>query len=286
MSTRATLRQSERFARRLARSHYENFLVASILLPRRLRQPFYNIYAFCRTADDVADESPDPETALGGLRDLQCRIDDTFAGKTPQDSFFPALAGTIATFRLDKKPFDDLLSAFRQDQHKTLYESDAELIDYCTRSANPVGRLVLALGDSLNENTAPLSDHICTGLQLANFWQDVSRDLKIGRIYLPADRRDKYGVDATMLQGTETPPPVRELLRELCEEADALFDRGLPLADQVPNWLATDIRLFAHGGKETLNAIRKIQYDVLRVRPKVGKMKQVRLVTRALFGLL
>ena len=286
MSTRTTLGRSERFARRLARSHYENFLVASILLPRRLRQPFYNIYAFCRTADDVADESPSPEAALSGLEDLQTKLNATFAGDPPDDTFFPALADTVTTFRLDKKPFEALLSAFLQDQNKSRYENDRDLIDYCTRSANPVGHLVLALADSLNEETEPLSDHICTALQLANFWQDVARDFTIGRIYLPADRRQKYGVDEEMLRREDTPEPLRQLLRELCDEADAMFDLGLPLAQSVPRWLASDIKLFAHGGKQTLQAIREIQYDVLRVRPKVGKMKQVRLVSRALFGLL
>ncbi|MEL6104452.1 MAG: squalene synthase HpnC [Planctomycetota bacterium] len=286
MSTRTTLRQSEQFARRLARSHYENFLVASILLPRRLRQPFYNIYAFCRTADDVADESPDPQTALRGLQTLQSQIDATFANEPPTATFFPALATTIATFRLDKTPFDDLLSAFRQDQRKTEYASDAELIDYCSRSANPVGRMVLSLAESLTEETAVLSDHVCTGLQLANFWQDVARDLTIGRIYLPSDRLQKYGVEASMLHGNATPTPLRELLEELCDEAETRFDRGLPLAVKVPKWLAGDIRLFAHGGKQTLRAIRDIDYDVLRIRPTVGKMKQLRLVARAMFGLL
>lgn len=280
------LEESERFCRGLATNHYENFLVASILLPRRMRQPFYNIYAFCRTADDVADESPSPEVALRGLDELQRQIDSTFVGEIPTAGLFPALADTIETFGLDKQPFDDLLSAFRQDQHIHVYETVDQLIDYCSRSANPVGRLVLQLADVLNPTTEGLSDEICTGLQLANFWQDVARDHKIGRIYLPGDARERFGVTAAMLAEHHTPRPLRELLAFLCDEAELFFRRGLPLADHVPGWLSGDVKLFAHGGLATLDAIRKIDFDVLNVRPKVGRMKQLSLVARAFVGKL
>ena len=292
------LKKSQRYCRQLATSHYENFLVASILLPRRMRQPFYNIYAFCRTADDVADESPDERTALDGLDHLQNQIDRVFAGQTPADSrppaenqppaagLFPALAETVAAYRLDKQPFDDLLSAFRQDQRTKQYETTPQLIDYCSRSANPVGRLVLQLADSLDPTTAALSDEICTGLQLANFWQDISRDHAIGRIYLPADVRKRFGVSVSMLGEPSTPPALRELLAFLCDQAENYFHRGLPLADHVPTWLRSDIKLFAHGGLATLDAIREIDFDVLSVRPEVGKIKQGLLVARALLGKL
>lgn len=280
------LRESEQICRRLARSHYENFLVASILLPRRLHQPFYNIYAFCRTADDVADESPTPQDALEGLSFLQESIDRIFAGKTPTTGLFPALANTIATLKLSKNHFDDLLSAFRQDQHLTEYETTADLVAYCSRSANPVGRLVLEMAGSLNETTQPLSDSICTGLQLANFWQDVARDLKIGRIYLPEDQRVQFGVQRQMLENPKTPPELKALLSKLCDDAEACFRKGLPLADHVPRWLASDVKLFAHGGLATLDAIRKIDFDVLRSRPKVSKTKQMSLMVRAAFRML
>lgn len=280
------LRHSEQLCRRLATSHYENFLVASILLPKRMRQPFYNIYAFCRTADDLADESPTPEVALAGLDQLQKQVDATFEGTPPTTSLFPALADTIATFRLEKQPFDDLLSAFRQDQHACLYETAGQLLDYCARSANPVGRLVLQLAGSRNTVADNLSDEICTGLQLANFWQDVARDHQIGRIYLPRDARDRFGVSIEMLSETATPTPLKKLLASLCDEAEGHFRRGLPLADHVPKWLAGDIRLFAHGGLATLDAIRRIDFDVLRVRPTVGKIRQMNLVARAILGKL
>ncbi|KAA5544508.1 squalene synthase HpnC [Roseiconus nitratireducens] len=286
MTSGKILRNSELVCRRLARSHYENFLVASILLPRRLRQPFYNIYAFCRTADDLADQSPSPEAALTALDDLQSDLDATFAGHPPDTSFFPALAHTVETFDLAKKPFEDLLSAFRQDQHVTQYASMPELIDYCTRSANPVGRIVLQLAGQLNEQTAPLSDQICTGLQLANFWQDVKRDWEIGRVYLPQDACRRHGVQPRDLADSRTPETLKSLLAQLCDDAEAHFHRGLPLAEHVPRWLAGDIRLFAHGGLATLQAIRKIDFDVLRVRPKVTKMVQLKLMTRAATGRL
>lgn len=251
-----------------------------------MRQPFYNIYAFCRTADDVADESPSTEQALRGLEQLQTHIDATFAGRPPSSGLFPALGETITTFGLAKRPFDDLLSAFRQDQQITIYESMPQLLDYCTRSANPVGRMVLQLADALNDSTAKLSDEICTGLQLANFWQDVGRDHQIGRVYLPADARERFDVTPDMISDRHTAQPLRNLLAWLCDEAEGYFRRGLPLADQVPSWLAGDIRLFAHGGLSTLDAIRKINFDVLRVRPKVGKLRQMSLVARALLGKL
>lgn len=251
-----------------------------------MRQPFYNIYAFCRTADDTADESPSAESALAGLDRLQSQIDVTFAGSPPPTSFFPALADTIATYQLEKQPFDDLLSAFRQDQHTSVYETTPQLIDYCMRSANPVGRLILQLADSLNEHAVKLSDQICTGLQLANFWQDVARDRQQGRIYIPADARDQFGVQAAMLDQSTTPPAMRKLLAELCDQAEAYLRRGLPLADHVPKWLSGDIKLFAHGGLATLDAIRKIDFDVLRVRPTVGKFRQATLVVRASLGKL
>ena len=286
MSSGISLRESQQYCRRLARSHYENFLVASILLPRRHRQPFYNIYAFCRTADDLADLSPDPQSALLSLDELKTDLESLFAGDVPSKGFFPALADTVKRYQLGKQPFDDLLSAFRQDQRIRHYLHFEHLLDYCQRSANPVGHLVLSLGGALNETTAALSNEICTGLQLANLWQDVARDFAIDRIYLPDDLREQFGVTPEMLGLKETPPPLRELLAQLCDQTDGFFDRGLPLVNHVPGWLASDIKLFAHGGRETLNAIRRIDYDVLRIRPTVGKFTQFTLVLRAMMRLL
>jgi squalene synthase HpnC len=251
-----------------------------------MRQPFYNIYAFCRTADDLADESASPKIACEELDVLQQKIDQTFAGETPQTGLFPALAHTIARYELPKQPFDDLLSAFRQDQSVNRYDTTVQMIDYCSRSANPVGQLVLKLADAVNETTSKLSDQICTGLQLANFWQDVGRDYENGRIYLPGDARDQFDVTPSMLSQLSTPIPLRRLLAHLCDETEGYFRRGLPLVAHVPAWLASDLKLFVHGGLATLSAIRKIDFDVLRMRPKVGKLQQMTLVARALLGTL
>lgn len=279
------LANSERVCRTIAKSHYENFLVGTILLPRRLRQPFFNIYAFCRTADDLADESGDPRTALGHLNELGARLDATFAGSPPA-GIFPALRDTIDRFQLPKQPFDDLLSAFRQDQHVQQYSSMEQLLDYCTRSANPVGRIVLSLADSLTPDNAKLSDEICTGLQLANFWQDVARDFKIGRVYLPTELCRRHGVSVDCMNGKTTPPELRRLLAELCDDAESRLRAGLELASFVPRWLSADVRLFAHGGLATINAIRRIDHDVLRQRPMVSKSTQLWLLTRATLRML
>jgi len=260
-------------------------LVATVFLPKRLRQPFYDLYAYCRTADDIADQSGSRQEALDGLAEYAKQIDDVYAGR-PVSGIFVALAQTVRDFDLPRRSLEDLLVAFRQDQTVTRYGTVEELLDYCRYSANPVGRLVLKLSGCLNDRTAELSDQICTGLQLANFWQDVARDRDIGRVYLPADVMRLHGVTEAMLGEAITPQPLRRLLAAECDRAEAFFRRGLPLAEEVPAWLAKDIRLFAHGGLATLAAIRRIDFDVLRKRPKVTKLAQMRLMLRACLGRL
>lgn len=282
---RARLADAERSTRQLARNHYENFIVASILLPRRLHQPFYNVYAFCRTADDLADESASTQIALRELENLQRDLDSAFAGQ-PNQPLFVALAHTIEQFELPKQPFDDLLDAFRQDQSKSRYGTDQEVLDYCRRSADPVGRIVLRLAGCDHEQNHRLSDAVCTGLQLANFLQDVSRDYRRGRIYLAEDEMQRFGVEESMFRLSETPQPLRDLLARQCEVTEDWLRRGLPLADQVPRWFSGDVRLFVHGGLETLHAIRAIDFDVLRRRPTVSKRRQFSLVLRAALRLL
>ncbi len=280
-----TLSQARESTRKLATSHYENFLVASILLPKEMRQPFYDVYAFCRTADDLADESPSPKEALRGLERFQQQLDAAFAG-CPEEPLFIALEATIRQFQIPKQPFDDLLDAFRQDQHRNRYASIGELLEYCQRSANPVGHIVLHLGDSCTAENRILSDHICTGLQLANFWQDVARDFAMNRIYIPQDSMRQFGVEEEMFRQIPTAEPLRRLLAHECERAEQMFRTGLPLAKRVKPWIANDVKLFAHGGLQTLRAIRKIDFDVLGSRPTVGKLQQFGLVLRALAGRL
>ena len=286
----ASVRHAQSLTRALAGMHYENFLVATVLLPRRLRQPFFNVYAFCRIADDLADESPSPEIATERLQTFRQHLDATIDG-SPTTNLFLALGKTIREFKLPSQPFHHLLDAFEQDQTKTRYQNFDELLHYCQRSANPVGRIVLKLADCLNEETQPLSDDICTGLQLANHWQDVGRDFAIGRIYLPQDRWEEFGVDESMFgipskAPGSTPEPLRQLIAAQCDLAQQYLDRGLGLAELVPKWLAADIKLFAHGGLQTLAAIRKIKYDVLAVRPTVTKTAQLKLMAKAVLRLI
>lgn len=279
------LANSRKECKRIATSHYENFLVASVLLPRPLRQPFFDVYAFCRTGDDLADESPDTQTALDGIADYRVQIQRIYEGD-PVSGIFVALAETIRELSLPRKPFEDLLDAFVQDQSIDRYEDEPQLIDYCRRSANPVGRLVLAMALCDNDENVQLSDQICTGLQLANFWQDVARDFQIGRIYLPSSIMSKFGFDEELIRdgvkNRTTAPPVRQAIAHQCAEARKRFDSGLPLIEKVPSWLSADIELFIRGGMATLNEIEKTDYDVLRQRVRVGKLQQAWMVGRVL----
>jgi squalene synthase HpnC len=272
--------------RRIALGHYENFLVASALLPRSMKQPFYNVYAFCRHADDLADESPSPAIATERLSQWQQELDRCFAGQSVEHPIFVALAETISRFDLQKRPFDDLLDAFRQDQIKTRFANFAELMDYCRRSANPVGHIVLGMATADSPDNIALSDSICTGLQLANHWQDIRRDFQSGRIYLPQDAMAAENISESMLADDRACEAVKRVIAAQCGQARQFLIAGLPLADNVPRWLAADIRLFAHGGLATLDAIARCDHDTLRKRPTVSKTQQFKLVLRAMLGRL
>ena len=201
------------FCRAVAAGHYENFAVATLLVPRRLRQHVATIYTFARWADDLADEAASPEAATAALADWRRGLDDCFAGR-PQHPVYVALAKTVDETGLSIKPFADLIDAFTQDQSKTRYATRDELEDYCTRSANPVGRIVLGLEGCLDPELVKMSDAICTGLQLVNFWQDITRDRLAGRMYLPQADMAAHGVDASMLEQSPASPELQSLLRE------------------------------------------------------------------------
>lgn len=275
-----SLPQAEAYCRRLARSHYENFLVASLLLPRAMRQPFYNVYAFCRYADDLADESDSPQLALQHLHHWQVQLQRCFAGQA-EHPIYIALRDTQTRFQLAIEPFEQLLDAFRQDQFKTRYATFAELLHYCQRSANPVGRIVLRLAAADSPENVALSDQICTGLQLANHWQDIGRDFQAGRIYLPQDAMQTHGVTEAMLGEHRASEPLRRLIAAECKRARSFFEAGRPLIQRVPRWLACDIGLFIRGGLATLDAIAAVDYDVLRQRPTVSRWQQLRWTCQA-----
>jgi len=271
-----SLPEAEHYCRDLATSHYENFPLASWLLPRSLHQHFYNVYAFCRWADDLGDETGDPQLSLELLSWWRNELDACFLGDC-RHPVFVALRPTLDRFHIPRQPFDDLISAFEQDQTVQEYQTCPQLLDYCTRSANPVGRIVLHLCGQTSEQHFLWSDSICTGLQLANFWQDVARDLDIGRIYLPAEDRVRYGVTRDDLLARRTTDGFPALMEELVTRARSLLISGLPLVEHLPGRLQVDIELFARGGLCILDRIRQIGYRVLDRRPVVTKRDAARL---------
>ncbi len=276
---RLTAAQSRRYCRRLARRHYENFTVASWLLPRRLRPHFYHVYAYCRWADDLADEARSPEESLDLLDWWEEQLQACYRGRAVHPVFV-ALADTIEQFGIPPDPFADLLVAFRQDQRVTRYETVEQLLEYCRYSANPVGRLVLYLGQCHDERRGRLSDSVCTGLQLANFWQDVAQDWDRDRIYLAQSRCRRFGYDETMFVRRECNEAFRRLLAAEVSEAEGWLRGGLPLVGMVPRWLRLEVALFIRGGMAILDAIRRQDYDVWSRRLVVSKLQKMRLVVR------
>ena len=274
--------EAEAYCRRLATTHYENFVVAGVLVPRRLRRHFYNVYAYCRWSDDLADEAGDAERSLQLLEWWGAELRGCYAGRR-RHPVLVALRGTIDYFGIPIEPFAELLTAFRQDQTQNRYATFDELLGYCSNSANPVGRLVLYLARCHEARLLPWSDAICTGLQLANFWQDVSRDLAKGRVYLPQEDLRRFGVEEAVLAKTSTPRSVRDLLAFEVERAEQLLRSGLPLVEAMPRGLQGSVWMFAHGGLKVLEKIRAIDCDVLSVRPRVTKFDQCRLLAGCLW---
>src|SRR5438552_3360561 len=268
------------YCRRLARNHYENFSVATWFLPARLKQHYFNFYAYCRISDDLGDEVGDPNASLLLLDQWQTELDACYAGG-PRHAVFVALAETVRTFDIPKQPFADLLKAFRQDQKVTRYESFDDLLGYCRYSANPVGHLVLYLCGYRDAERQQLSDYSCTALQLANFWQDVTLDYAKGRIYLPLGDLRQYGVSEEDIARQQNTPAFREMMRFEVDRARDWFRRGLPLVGKVDHDLATDIELFSRGGQEVLNAIERQAFSVLGLRPAISRRRKLALVARA-----
>jgi squalene synthase HpnC len=271
---------AQEYTRWLATHHYENFNVASWLLPADLHQHFCNLYAYCRWADDLGDEIPSQERALELLDWWESELDECYAGR-PSHPVFVALRETVVAKDVPRQPFADLLRAFRQDQVVKRYPTWDSVIDYCVYSANPVGRLVLYLCGYRDKERQALSDATCTALQLANFWQDVSRDLEIGRIYIPLDRAAAHGVSEKDIVEKIFDQRYVALLKDLIAKTRELFNQGLPLAKMVEGKMAIDLEMFSRGGLAILDAIEAMGYDTLHARPSVSKGKQVRLLGRA-----
>jgi squalene synthase HpnC len=269
------------YTRWLATSHYENFHVVSFLLPKHLHQDFYNVYAYCRWSDDLGDEIGDTAESLRLLDWWRGELDRMYAGEA-QHPVFVALKGTVQRRQIPREPFADLVRAFIQDQTVTRYRDWAELYDYCKNSANPVGRLVLYLCGYADAERQRLSDATCTGLQLANFWQDVTVDALKDRLYLPLDLLARHGVTVEDVFARRFTPGFAAAMKEAVEEARRLFLEGLPLVGMLDRRLALDIDLFNRGGLRVLEKIAQQGYDVLQARPKISKVERVGLLVAAL----
>ena len=269
-----SLDEARAYTRWLATHHYENFHVVSFLLPKRLHQDFYNVYAYCRWADDLGDETGDRTESLRLLDWWRDELDSLYAGRATHPVFV-ALRPTVEQYQIPRQPFADLIAAFVQDQTVTRYRNFEELFGYCRCSANPVGRLVLYLCGYRDGERQKLSDATCTALQLANFWQDVTTDLLKDRIYIPLDVMERHGYPLEDLFAHRFTPAFREVMREIVEQARELFLRGLPLSRMVDRRLALDLDLFSRGGMRVLEKIEAQGYDVLRARPAISKTERV-----------
>jgi squalene synthase HpnC len=272
-----SLETAQQYTHWLATHHYENFNVVSWLLPKDLHQHFYNVYAYCRWADDLGDEIPDAQRALELLDWWERELDACYEGN-PSHPVFVALRETAVAKDIPKQPFADLLKAFRQDQTVKRYLTWDAMVGYCVYSANPVGRLVLYLCGYRDEQRQRLSDATCTALQLANFWQDVSRDLEKGRIYIPLDAAAAQGLSETDIVERRFDDRYVRLMKDLIARTRTLFAEGLPLARMVNGRLRIDLEMFSRGGLAVLDAIEASGYDTLHHRPSIGKAKQARLL--------
>lgn len=280
-----SLEEARHYCERLAKTHYENFSVATWFLPSKLRQHFYNVYAYCRISDDLGDEVGNAQQSLELLDQWEGELNACYHG-APRHPVFVALAETVKQFGIPKHEFSDLLIAFRQDQTVTRFATFNDVLGYCRYSANPVGHLVLYLCGYSDAERQQLSDYTCTALQLANFWQDVYVDYGKGRIYLPLEDLRRYGVSEEDITQRRATPQFVALMEFEVERAREWFARGLPLVGKVDRALAIDLELFSRGGQEILNAIERQGFNVLVRRPAISKTRKLLLVARAAAGKL
>ncbi len=284
-TTGYSTQESLEYTRWLATHHYENFQVVSFLLPKKLHQDFYNVYSFCRWADDLGDEMGDPQESLRLLKWWRSELHAMYQGQTSHPVFV-ALKDTVERHGIPIEPFDRLITAFEQDQTITRYANFDEVFAYCVNSANPVGHLVLYLCGYRDAERQALSDFTCTGLQLANFWQDIGVDLQKNRVYLPLILLEKHGYTVDELFEGKEDERFRSIMREAVAVADDLFQKGLPLIKTLDRRLALDIDLFSRGGMKILEKIKDQNYNVLCRRPHISKAERVVLLIKCLPRLL
>lgn len=277
------LAEAQLYTRWLATHHYENFRVVSWLLPSRLHQHFYNIYAYCRWADDLGDEVKDTKHALDLLNQWDEELRRAYRGEARHPVLI-AVGATAHACDIPIQPFRDLLKAFRQDQTVHRYATWDSVIDYCRYSANPVGRLVLYLMGYRDAERQALSDATCTALQLANFWQDVARDLEKGRIYIPFDVAAAHGVTEDDITSKNFDERFAAVMKELIGRTRSLFTVGASLASRVSAEFCVDVDLFTRGGCAVLDAIEAIGYDTLHHRPAISRRTQARLLGWAMIS--
>lgn len=273
------------YTRWLATHHYENFHVVSALLPKKLHQDFYNVYSFCRWADDLGDEIGDPAESLRLLAWWRAELEAMYRGEVSHPVFV-ALEETVQRHQIPPEPFERLIRAFEQDQRVSRYPDFPAVLDYCVYSANPVGHLVLYLCGYRDGERQRLSDFTCTALQLANFWQDVVVDLGKDRVYLPLELLAKHGCSVEQIFARRFDDAFRGAMKEAVDVAQELFKKGLPLIATVNRRLALDLELFSRGGMRVLAKIREQNYDVLAQRPHISKMERVGIFLRCLPRLL
>ena len=281
LARRYSLPDAEAYTRWLATHHYENFHVVSFLLPKRLHQDFYNVYAFCRWADDLGDEIADKQESLRLLGWWREQLEAMYAGEASHPVFV-ALRGAVDRHGIPQEPFADLIRAFVQDQTVSRYQTYEDLFEYCRYSANPVGRLVLRLCGYYTAERVRLSDATCTALQLANFWQDVTIDFEKDRVYIPLEVLHRHGSSVEEIAARRATPAFRAAMREVVDRAQSLFEQGLPLARTVNFRLSLDLDLFSRGGLRVLEKIRERDYDVLSARPAISKGERVRVLISAM----
>lgn len=266
-----TLTYFHRISACMAVDHYENFPVASILLPARLRPAVKAIYAFARSADDIADEGDaDPTQRLAALTVYEQELDKIEAGTPVSDPIFGTLAQVIRQYQLPLTPFRDLLSAFKQDVATKRYQDFGTLLDYCRRSANPVGLLMLHLYQAATPENVRDSDAICSSLQLINFWQDVAIDWKKERIYLPLEDLQRFGINEQDIAGAISGPAWRALMQFEIDRARAMMLSAAPLAHRLPGRIGWELRMVVQGGLRILERLEQADGDVFRRRPKLG----------------
>ncbi|WP_433972272.1 squalene synthase HpnC [Tunturiibacter lichenicola] len=282
---RPGLEEAQAWCRDLATTHYENFRVATFFLPRKVRPHFESIYAYCRVAEDLGDESSDRLIATRLLDTWGAMLEECYdAPERSTHPVFVALRETIEACNPPRQLFLDLLHGFRMDRYKTKYESWEELLEYSHYSANPVGRLVLWVCRYKEESLALLSDNVCTGLRLANFWQDVVEDAERGRRYLPAESMLRFGVDEGQIVGRVFTPEFGAMMQDLVVRTRAMLLEGGALSLHVDRELKVVLDLALKGGEAILNGIERQDFDVLRGSPMVSKARTAGLLVEALAG--